>query len=341
MQTEPAGGDARQKPNPFEPPSVPVSARRTLGLRKRFEDFETAPPAPSKPVAAPPVHAPWLRGRRLGDILVAMGALTPAQVQAGVEEARLAKEPLGRHLIARNLITAEQLCRALSLQSGLPVVDFPTASVPVAAKYGHLLALMHRLELAPFSETDLVICVAAKRPPSPQRLAEIERAFKKKARVCLAPDAQLDAILHTLAPRGPVQKRRHPRHKITMPIWLQLCGERNETLGLRQGGQITDISMGGLRVDAPDVMLAQIKQLRHGEPHLLVRFSTPPLDVYGTCVVRHVRRKENARPGENMCILGLEFKTLGPAERENFRQLHERAEIAAQRLEVEFGPGHV
>ena len=356
MQTEHPDGSAHHPQHPHASPSVvrktlglrkkfedfdsapppPSVVRKTLGLRKKFEDFDSAPPPPRP--AAGQAPAPLLRGRSLGEILVAMGLLTSAQVQATAEEARLAKEPLGRHLVRCKLVSPQQLCKALSLQSGLPVVDFPSANVPVAARYSHLLGLMARLELVPFSETDQVVCVAAQRPPSPQRVPEIEKAFNKQVRVCLAPDEQIAAVLHALGAGRPTQKRRHSRFTITMPVWLQLCSERNETLGPKQGGQILDISLSGLRVEGPEGMLAQLKELRRGEPHIMVRFSTPPLEVHGTCVVRYVRNKENAKPWERLCVMGLEIKTLGPGAHESFKVLHERAEIAAQRLEQEFGP---
>ncbi|MCY3020970.1 MAG: PilZ domain-containing protein [Planctomycetota bacterium] len=356
MPTEHAGDHARQRRNPFEPPSVPrenherdvrgttdvppapPSARKTLSLRKAFEDFDTAPPTTAER-GVPATSAPPLRGRRLGEILVGMGLLAPEQVQAGAEEARLAKEQLGRHFVRQGLITPQQLCGALSLQSGLPVVEFPDANVPVAAKYANLLSTMERFELIPFSETDEVVCVAAKRPPAPTRTAEIQRAFGKSVRVCLAPDDQIAAVLTALWRGGPTQKRRHRRYSMTMPVWLQLCGERAETIGPRHGGQILDISLGGLKVEAPEMMMTQIKALRHSEPQVWVRFSTPPLDVQGTCIVRHARKKDSTKPWENVYILGLEIKTLGPTERENYKRLHERAEIASQRLEVEFGHG--
>ena len=267
-----------------------------------------------------------------------MGVLTADQVRAGMDNAKLAKRPIGQYLRLAGLVSSQQLCKALSLQWDLPVVDLPNANVPVAARYVHLLDVMAQFELVPFSETDKVVCLAAKRPPSPVRMGDLERAFKKAVRVCLAPDEQIAAVLNSLGVGRPAQRRRHARHKITMPVWLQLCTERNETLGPKQGGQILDISLTGLKVEAPVAMMDEIKQLQRSEVHVLVRFSTPPLEVFGSCAVRYVKQKDNSKAWESVCILGLELKTLGPAERESFRRLHERAEIGTQRLEVEFGP---
>jgi len=317
---------------------VPPAKPKVTSLRKKFEDFEPAPPAPP-PETPVPTPLPDLCGKRLGEILVATGRLTPAQALASQEEARLANEELGSYLVVRRkLISPLELCQALSLQSNLPVVDFPNVYVPVAAKYANLLNAMQRLELVPFSETDQAVCVAAKRPLSPQRIAEVEQLLKKRVSICLAPDDQITAILNALGAPPSRQRRRHARYKINMPIWLQLPRQRLETPGRPYGGQILNISLGGLKVRAPDALIAELKAHRD-HPRVLVRFSGPPMEVHGVCSVCYVVRRENAAPSEDPWIMGLEFKTLGPVEREHFRLLHQRARIASERLEVELGVG--
>jgi len=327
----------------FEP--APRASRHRVGtqiISKKFEDFEPAPPAPpARPSPETPVPTPLpdLCGKRLGEILVATGRLSPEQAQVSLQAARLAHEALGRYLVVRRkLISPLELCQALSLQSNLPVVHFTDTYVPVAAKYARLLDAMQRLELVPFSETDQAVCVAAKRPLLPQRIAEAEQLFRKKVSVCLAPDDQITAILNALGAAQPTQKRRSVRYKITMPVWLQLPHRRVEDPGLPYGGQILNVSLGGLKVRAPDALIAERKA--HGDqPQVLVRFSAPPLEVHGLCSVRYVVRKENAAYWEDPWIMGLEFATLGPIAREHFRVLYERAKIASRRLEVEFGEG--
>lgn len=339
MQAENPGGDARKGRNPFEPPHVSSPPPKTLALRKKFEDLDATPPAAAQAPAAAPAQALLLRGRRLGDILVAMGKLTPAQAQVCIDGARVFKEPLGQHLVRRKLLTSQELCRALSLQSNLPVVDFPSANVPVAAKYRHLRETLTRLEAVPFMETDLEVHVATRHRPSPQRLAEVEKTFNKKARLFLAPDNQITAILNSLSAASPAQKRRHTRYRITMPIWLQLCDERQQAVGQKYGGHVLNLSLSGLKVQAPDLLVMHIKELRSSGQRLLVRFSTPPLEVFGTCTVCYMKRKEKAQPWENGWILGLALETLAATEQEHFKALLERAETTSHRLELETGEG--
>jgi len=268
-----------------------------------------------------------------------MGKLTPEQAQVCIDGARVFKEPLGQYLVRRKLLTPQELCRALSLQANLPVVSFPNTNVLVATAHAHLRDTLMRLEVVPFAETAQEVHVAVKRRPSPQRLEEIEKTFKKKARVFLAPDDQIAAILNSLGSVQPSQKRRHARYRVTMPIWLQLCDPQQKPLGLRYGGHILDFSQGGLRVQAPDLLVMHIKELGSTGQRLLVRFSAPPLEVHGTCAVCHMKRKEKAQPWEDGWLLGLALNDLGRVEQENFKVLLERAEITSHRLELETGEG--
>jgi hypothetical protein len=285
-------------------------------------------------VSAPSPAA--LRGRRLGDIVVALGLALPEQVVAAAEEARLLKALLGQILLKRKLVTPEQLRDVLSLQSGLPLVDFPVANVPLAAKHRQLLPTMVRFELVPFDETDQEISVAVKRPPSPLRTPDIEKAFGKKVHYFLAPDEQIAATLVWLG-GGPSQKQGDVRYKMVMAVWLQVCDRREAPVSANHGGWILGISTRAMTVEAPDALIVDIRKQHAGEPLLLVRFSTAPLEVHGSCVVRTVRKKDCTQLWENPWVLDLEFKTLGAEEREHFMLLHKRSEVAQQLLELEFG----
>ena len=270
-----------------------------------------------------------------------MGALTPEQAQSSIQEARLAREALGQYLLRRKLVTPQDLCKALSLQCNLPIVIFQDANIPVAAKYVKLLSSMAGLELVPFMETDQEVHVAVKRPPMLSRMAEIERAFRKKVRLCLAQDEQIAAILSRLFSAGPAQRRRHTRYRMTMPVWLQLCNERNQPHGTMYGGQILDLSLGGLKVEAPAAMVLRATEPGSSEPLVFVRFSAPPREVRATCVVRYVQRKGKSEHSEDQRIVGLEFNTLGADEREHLKLLQQRGDISSSRLEMELGVGNL
>jgi hypothetical protein len=330
---------------PAAPPAPPpmATARHTTSLRKRFTDFEELeavppppppPPPPPQPVAPP---LPELRGKRIGTILVALGMLTEGRIRAVADETQLTKEPLGKCLVRNKLITPEQLCVALSYQSGLPAVDLsPLQSISSA--YDRLRPAIRRYEAVPFGESNGALQVAVKRPPSPQRTEQIEDAFGQQLSFYLAPDGQIEALLAPLIAAQREEKRQYRRYRMLMPVWLEPCGERRAGSLPKQGGKILDISLGGMRVDAPDQLMPCLKTHPGVLPLIHVQFGTAPLEVHGVCVVRHVRKKETTRLWENAWILGLEFKKVGAVEAGHLKEVIGRAEVAAQRLAVEFGP---
>ncbi len=85
------------------------------------------PPTPHDPRDTAPVS------RRLDDILLASGSVTPEQLTAAFDESRQAGRSLGRVLVERGVITQSQLVAALAEQVGLPFVDLGEVSVDGSA----------------------------------------------------------------------------------------------------------------------------------------------------------------------------------------------------------------
>src|SRR5437870_13052507 len=83
--------------------------------------------------------------RRLGDLLVADGLLTPAQLQKALSEQRGSTEKLGSILIKLGFINEEQLIGFLSRQYGVPSITLAQLAIdptvlrlvpaPIAKKY--------------------------------------------------------------------------------------------------------------------------------------------------------------------------------------------------------------
>ena len=70
-----------------------------------------------------------MRRPRLGNILVDTGIIDELQLQAALAHQRQWGMPLGRALVEKRLCTSEQLLRALSKQTGLPVIDLDKESL--------------------------------------------------------------------------------------------------------------------------------------------------------------------------------------------------------------------
>ena len=67
--------------------------------------------------------------RRLGELLLENGLLTPEQLDAALDQQRRERRPLGQLLLAQGLVDEKSLAGVLSVQFGVPLVDFTRARV--------------------------------------------------------------------------------------------------------------------------------------------------------------------------------------------------------------------
>jgi hypothetical protein len=79
--------------------------------------------------------------KRLGELLVEGGLITPAQLQSAITHQKIARGRLGSNLVALGYISEEVLMDFLSVQTGVPQLDVRGLDVP-----DHVLKLVpHRL----------------------------------------------------------------------------------------------------------------------------------------------------------------------------------------------------
>lgn len=113
--------------------------------------------------------------RRLGELLVAAGALGEAQLQAALAEQKQWGEPLGRTLVQMGLISEELLVGALSRQLGLPACD-PATMELAPGTVGYMgLHLVERYGVMPVvvDADRRVLFVATADPTDKRALAEL------------------------------------------------------------------------------------------------------------------------------------------------------------------------
>ncbi len=95
--------------------------------------------------------------KRLGELLVEGGLITPAQLQSAITHQKIARGRLGSNLVALGYISEEVLMDFLSVQTGVPQVDVRTVSLtPEIIKL-----VPHRL-----AEQFTVLPIAFKEPKS-------------------------------------------------------------------------------------------------------------------------------------------------------------------------------
>lgn len=95
--------------------------------------------------------------KRLGEMLVDAGLITPGQLQSAITHQKIAKGRLGSNLVALGFITEEVLMDFLAAQTGVPRVDVRTATPPA-----HLLKLIPQRMAEQFT----MLPVAFKEPKS-------------------------------------------------------------------------------------------------------------------------------------------------------------------------------
>ncbi len=69
--------------------------------------------------------------KRLGEMLVDAGLITPGQLQSAITHQKIAKGRLGSNLVALGFITEEVLMDFLAQQTGVPRVDIRAATPPI------------------------------------------------------------------------------------------------------------------------------------------------------------------------------------------------------------------
>lgn len=68
---------------------------------------------------------------RLGDLLIAAGAITEEQLQTALQTQKQSGQRLGDVLIDSGIITQRQLIDALQMQLGVDYIDLTRVSIPV------------------------------------------------------------------------------------------------------------------------------------------------------------------------------------------------------------------
>lgn len=125
--------------------------------------------------------------RRLGDILIGTGYLTPEALASGLET-RPVSLRLGEHLVNTGLLSREDLYEALSLQQGLPVAQVEPSSVPVGVARGLPERLVRDWKIMPFRVADGHLYLAGPEIPT----SETTRALR--------PFTSLELRFHLVTP---------------------------------------------------------------------------------------------------------------------------------------------
>src|SRR3954447_11761275 len=113
------------------------------------------------------------KSKQLGQILIELGYITAAQLEAALEEHRNTPKSLGRVLIDLGMIKESDLVRALAEQVGLEFVDLADFQIDTVATALLPEALAKRYRALPIGERDGRLLVAMSDPANVYALDDI------------------------------------------------------------------------------------------------------------------------------------------------------------------------
>ncbi|MGE5339027.1 MAG: hypothetical protein ACM3PU_14455, partial [Gemmatimonadota bacterium] len=117
---------------------------------------------------------------RLGDMLVAQGVLTSAQLTAALSEQRRSGRRLGRILIDDGIASEATIARALAQQLKVPFIDIARETIDARVAQRLPVAAAQRLRALPLDEQSGVVRVAMADPTDLQAYDEVQRLIGRE-----------------------------------------------------------------------------------------------------------------------------------------------------------------
>jgi hypothetical protein len=287
-----------QLPAPRQPEAAPPGAPPSPAVSPVTPppaSFAVASQLPPPGPAAAPVPERRKQRKLIGTVLMQMGKLTESDVEAAAVQARARGERLGQYLIRTGRVSAGALCRALALQSGLPVTDLADADIPprVLALFPPEALLRH--EVVPFDDAGMFVCVAASSPLPPTVVRELETICRRKIEMFLAREDQVRQFLQTIKPKQAVVPRKHIRYDTSVPVAYQFCTRFGEMTDPTQyDGMVINVSEGGFSIDGPALNMKQPEDLlRVGMCMSLVVYPAAPQEFKTLCRLKLIQPKSS------------------------------------------------
>lgn len=129
--------------------------------------------------------------QRLGEALVATGAVTKQSVDRALARQKEMEAPLGHILLIEEALTPEGLVAALAAQADLPVVDLPTSPPDPGLLAGLDPYQCLELEAVPWRQVNGTRVIAIARPDRAEIAARILRGDAARTAVVMAKDEDI------------------------------------------------------------------------------------------------------------------------------------------------------
>ena len=118
--------------------------------------------------------------KRLGDLLIAAGTITPEELDIGLQRQKETKERLGAALISAGIITEAELIEALRLQLGIEYIDLSKTTIPISMAQVVPKNIAKQFQVVPVSVDKDELYLAMSDPMNFYAIEEVKKAVRKK-----------------------------------------------------------------------------------------------------------------------------------------------------------------
>ena len=118
--------------------------------------------------------------KRLGDLLIAAGTITPEELDMGLQRQKETKERLGAALISAGIITEAELIEALRLQLGIEYIDLSKTTIPISKAQVVPKNIAKQFQVVPVRMERDELYLAMSDPMNFYAIEEVKKAVRKK-----------------------------------------------------------------------------------------------------------------------------------------------------------------
>ena len=118
--------------------------------------------------------------KRLGDLLIAAGTITPEELDMGLQRQKETKERLGAALISAGIITEAELIEPLRLQLGIEYIDLSKTTIPISMAQVVPKNIAKQFQVVPVRMERDELYLAMSDPMNFYAIEEVKKAVRKK-----------------------------------------------------------------------------------------------------------------------------------------------------------------
>jgi hypothetical protein len=309
-------------PAPDDPPPQ-MPQKHESAILKNPQLARAAATMPTQGAVVPSTHEnQLLRVKKVGEVLVHMGRLNAEQVSVAVQQSRANGERLGRYLLRTGLVSADALCRALALQTGLPMTDLSDAVIPenLGRVFPH--ELMMQYSFVPFDEAKSFVCIAVADPLPQPTVRDLEKLCGKRIEVFLGQEDLVIRLLDKARGKQKRKLRRHIRYEISALARYQFCSRLgNPAEDVIHHGTTMNVSEGGFLIEGTPTILGSPDDLRRRGICARVVLTGTFQEISALCHLRSIRAKERQEAGKARWLLGVEVAEISADDRRRLKEL--------------------